>query len=190
LTAAAPIPFAAPRATPLGSPEETPMRPWFLSALVAAATLTCGAALAEPDYPMDKPGKWKVTFQAPQPVTGTLVIDVLESYVAESVETGKPVSYGDASTYHYFDFNAPITFGSAFVYVPQGFTLYYDSGAGPVREGHNFMGRADFFGNSRPVTIDYAYLGIVPEPATWALLILGFAAAGSALRRQASIRAA
>jgi hypothetical protein len=49
----------------------------------------------------------------------------------------------------------------------------------------------DYFGSAKLISVDGRSLGAAPapEPAAWALMILGFGAAGSALRRRA-VRAA
>lgn len=163
------------------------MREWTIGVAVAAVALWGGNASAV-QYPMGA-GKWEVTFQADQPVTGYLEIEVNWEYVAESVETGQVVSWGGAQDYYHYDFDEPTTFGTILFRVPRTYTLYYYMpGVGQVREGHPSNAVARFRSHSGPATISYERVGDVPEPASWALMILGLGAAGAALRHRPAMR--
>lgn len=50
--------------------------------------------------------------------------------------------------------------------------------------GYSVAGGQSFYGNNRLGTVA---LGAVPEPATWAMMMLGFGAMGAALRRRAKV---
>ena len=94
--------------------------------------------------------------------------------------------YGGNSGYQYVQFNG-LDVPNSFVSNPSAITTYtFDLGPALA------LNTLTFFGRNDP---DYNFLdnvsvtAAVPEPATWALMILGFGAVGGAMRRRQTVKA-
>jgi hypothetical protein len=166
-----------------------PLQSWA-APLVAcvACCLVAGAAEADPIYPLDGGFKYQISFQAEKPVTGNLIVDVLAEYAADSALDGHLIYYGGGNYETYFTFPTATESGSVFFKVPRPYSLYLCCTFGPVIENHPFLARAYFvkdggFGDV-DVTVTAEAVGTVPEPETWAVMVLGFGGVGAAVRRR------
>lgn len=71
----------------------------------------------------------------------------------------------------------------------QGDDLFTGTGANPVFKQGTFTLTSATLGGSYQLSISPVLAGAVPEPATWALLLLGFGVTGYAMRRKTKVHA-
>jgi len=145
------------------------------------------ATLGAPQVPA--PGIYEYTFQFSRPGTGIAIIDYVQTY--NVFDTGGNFLFGnDLSLVSTSLFPAPVTSGSFLFELPKPYSTPV---AGGIENGLFYTTGAflDFdFGTDDPVDFSITlarYLptvGGVPEPATWAMMMLGFGVIGAAMRRR------
>lgn len=67
-------------------------------------------------------------------------------------------------------------------------TLFTGSPGNPTFLTDSFAVINPFFGNGNLTNSPVAVAGAVPEPATWAMMLMGFGGIGFALRRRSTVR--
>ena len=91
---------------------------------------------------------------------------------------------GRRTTFDGFDLGyLPGSDDTTFTGVPVGGNVYQLNGACAVVNGNPLQLPESFCGSAN-YTLTYDYTPSVPEPATWAMMLAGFAATGAALRRR------
>lgn len=134
------------------------------------------------------PGHYRLDFSFSQPGTGLIEIHSEQSYNFYDVDTGEYYGGDDVPTYLPFAFPAPVTSGSAAWTILPPYTAFYSN----IREEGFYRGVDALFSFTfAPDTaIDYAVsITAVPEPAQWALLLLGFGGLGVAIRWRPRLQA-
>ena len=171
------------------------MRIWKLVALVwAAFAMPAHAAtivgeteggyyFGNPDIDLTDPGDYLVSIVFSAPVTGLYFgLEFEESYNEYSTEDGSWFGGNDLTFYQQISGAGPLT-ETSFTF---SFTPSYDYKANGFRYvGTTALANSELeFDSAGPTTytITLSQLGAVPEPAAWALMILGFGAIGGALR--------
>ncbi len=131
------------------------------------------------------PGTYRIDYLFTVPATGAVNAVVTETYNFFD-ETGQNVGGDDVDQINTATF-VDSTRGSLQFTVAPGYE--YVDALGWRTTGFFYFNNAyvEFFAADPGTTIGYritaTYLAHVPEPATWALMILGFGAVGAALRR-------
>ena len=147
--------------------------------LIAAAVLASAAmpASATVTYTLESPGGPSFIWDAPDFVTGTTIVP-FAVLTACTTRIGTCRSQGFYSDARAFGPNTDIADVVLFGSSGGAFAFYFPNGAFR-RPGVYF----DFIFN-RTTSLTVTSTGAVPEPATWALLLAGFGAAGASLRRR------
>ncbi|MEZ5711396.1 MAG: PEPxxWA-CTERM sorting domain-containing protein [Sphingobium sp.] len=140
------------------------------------------------------PGLYQYSFQFSRPGTGILSIGYGQSY--NVFDTSNQFLFGnDALLTFDTPFTSPVTSGSVLFQLPAPYSTPVSGG---TEEGffYGVESYLDFdFGSDDPVTYSFSLspftggsnggpVGGVPEPAMWAMLILGFGAVGASMRRR------
>ncbi|WP_293678414.1 PEPxxWA-CTERM sorting domain-containing protein [uncultured Phenylobacterium sp.] len=140
-------------------------------------------------FPTD-PGVYELSFEFSRPGAGHISTHLMESYEFYYAATGEHLGGDD----HLYDedvfFPAPTSYGSTFFTIgrPYSVTTGFER-----TEGYFWNAKVGLRGAfSGPAQVTYSFtvdhIRDVPEPATWALMILGFGGVGIALRRRETRR--
>ncbi|MGD9811763.1 MAG: PEPxxWA-CTERM sorting domain-containing protein [Sphingobium sp.] len=130
------------------------------------------------------PGTYRYSFQFSRPATfGDLWVQY--GYVYDVYDINGAYSYGnDLYLEKQYSFANPVRSGTALFTLPANYQI--DAPGGGTEIGRYF-GLGSFiefiFPSDDPVSYSVS-VGMVPEPATWAMMIMGFAAIGAAMRHQ------
>ena len=143
------------------------------------------------------PGLYQYSFQFSRPGIGVLSIGYGQTY--NVFDTNNQFLFGnDALLTFDTPFPSPVTSGSVLFQLPAPYSTPVSGG---TEEGfyYGVESYLDFdFGSDDPVTYSFSLspftggssggaIGGIPEPAVWAMLILGFGAIGAAMRRRTTI---
>lgn len=132
-------------------------------------------------------GHYYLSFSLSRAATGSLDANVTRSWDEYDNVTGEILAGDDNPIEVSAPFSTPTTHGALHFYYPESRTYIYPSSY-VVEYFHDGQAslNATFTGNA-PVdwSLSAERFNAVPEPASWALMIFGFGAAGSALRRAA-----
>ena len=153
--------------------------------LLAAAISTSASAATFYDR-VDAPGvgRWLVTYQFDQ--AGSLTVEPWEMFNANVYDASGDYVFGydnDIDLAHKVFTN---TDSISFVLRVNNPGNWYGWGGGQV-ERYEYYAWANTYGEfTNPVkwSVTTDYLGAVPEPATWAMMIIGFGAVGSTVRKR------
>lgn len=138
------------------------------------------------------PGLYEYTFQFSRPGAGIAIVEYVQTY--NVFDTGGNFLFGnDLTLDSTFLFPTPVTSGSFIFELPRPYSTPV---AGGVENGLFYATDAflDFdFGTDDPVDFSISlarYIptaGGIPEPATWAMMVLGLGAIGAAMRRRRAL---
>lgn len=166
-------------ATMFGAPALANART-VLASGTATEHQTVGEIFYTPNY-----GSWEVSFEADGPFSDILVSAWANLHVHADYDAAPEFSYGYRSAIGLQQSltNTPSGFKLRY-YVPPGEVLYYNGWVEQRWIEETFVAAmADVHPTDKPVAWAF-YLSAAPEPATWAMMIIGFGVAGMSLRRR------
>jgi hypothetical protein len=137
-------------------------------------------------FPTD-PGVYELSFEFSRPGEGQIHTHLFEIFEFYDRKTGEHQGGDDHVFDNYFAFPAPTSYGSAIFRVgPPFYRFVFPETVVGGGYGDAKVDLSGAFSGPAPVTYSFSVdrIGDIPEPEAWALMILGFGAAGAALRRR------
>ena len=157
----------------------------------AASAATITGVFDPPDFnqytlgslALPGPGHYRLSFDLSRPGFGAFVVNWTKSYDVYDRPSGD-LAYGDDIPFEdEFDFAPPLTHFTELFFLPPPYKIVKPDTIEIGRYHDGMVTLRGAFEGSDPVTFTVR-ADAVPEPAAWALLIAGFGAMGSVLRRR------